>query len=207
MTLALDDRTAVDTLGARVSIRHPSAALGEIGEHHPPLVRHLYPIHGPAWVGPELWANSQAAYDDSPKNAALMVAPLRYSSSAASIDRNSEEWLRGIVDFLSAVTVRLRRLYESSRDPNEQIDPIERDVLRSVIEYLARMATTSRIRQPKMFPLADGGISLQWRLPDGVAVVEFDADGDRIAMIRTSGSRRSGPLDRLDADILNLIAR
>ena len=208
MMITFDERTAVDTTGARVKISQPSSTLGAPTWHLAPS-RPLNPPGGPDWLEREPWAILQGAVAHPAKNGplALMVTPLKYASSAASIDRYSEEWVRSVADFLSAAAIRLRGLYDASRDPEERIDPIDREVMRSVLEYLARMAVTSKIERPKMFPLADGGIGLQWKLPDGKVVVEFDADGDRTALIRASGSRRSAPLDQLDGDILHLIAR
>jgi hypothetical protein len=110
-----------------------------------------------------------------------------------------------VVPIRSAPAIaRLRTIWRLSSRPDEGIAPLDFGVLRTVLRYLLLLGFT-RSPIPKIFPLADGGISLQWDPADCLIVVEFDADGDKTALIRRRGNRQSGTLEQLESEILKIL--
>lgn len=159
-----------------------SDEIGAISELHAPRLRFL----------------SGAARSAS---GSLSGATPVFVSSVASIDSLASERFARLSRFLKDAARGLSSLVDDSSEDAEPIDP---EVMHAVVGYLASISS-SVDRAPKFYPLADGGISLQWNLLRGIAVIEFDTEGDQTVLIRNGGGRRTGTLEVMKDEIAGAV--
>lgn len=122
---------------------------------------------------------------------ALMAARSPLTSTISSL---SMEFLRraALDDILSTFTVRLVELHRM-RMTEGDMERLDLDAVRSAVRFLV-LADVHQ--QPQVFALADGGLSMCWNLPSSCITIEFDSDGDQIALTRDTTGRRAGTLEQ-----------
>ena len=138
----------------------------------------------------EDWAHRRAVTSSFVQSDALLAAPLRSAPSIATLSSSGRRQAH-FEDVLTGFVLRLMKLYRMRLSEPDMAE-LNLSAIRSAVRFLV---IGNVGREPRVFALADGGLSMRWDLPTCSITIEFDSDGDNIALIRDAAGRNSGTLE------------
>lgn len=149
---------------------------------------------GSDWQSPPLSAVS-------PQHWRLQRAPL-----VAGLDLSAQRRLRAVYLARDVSAVDLGKLRHLSREVNRLLamppdwdgrggEPVDLEIVRTAVPLIGSLAI-STVAPVELFALPDGGLQAEWHLGNADVEIEFDVDGDVVALVRDqSGDRQVGHFD------------
>ncbi|WP_375482193.1 hypothetical protein [uncultured Jatrophihabitans sp.] len=106
------------------------------------------------------------------------------------------EYRRRIIEFLS----ELNRVMSTPSTIDTNLAAIDQVIGKRVTEYMLTLSVTSTMI-PSIYPLSDRGALLRWTRGSDSLDVEFDTEGDVVALLKVDGRKSSGFLHSVWRDL------
>jgi hypothetical protein len=149
------------------------------------------------------------------------VSPLRWRAQRipviAGLDITAQRRLRAVylsrdvravdLEKLRSLSGEVNRLLELSEDwDGRGGEPLDLQVVRSAVPIVGDLAILTSV-PVELFACPDGGLQAEWHLGQADIEIEFDVDGDVVALVRDqSGDRNADIFDLMQDQIKVLLS-